>query len=77
MSAACCAVPARRWAGAGGSLSGLCLLLVPKCPACIAAYVALFTGAGIAAPVAEYLRPALVCLFAISSIAWTMTWRGH
>jgi hypothetical protein len=58
MSAACCAIAqkggrARRWFGAGGSIGpGAMLLLLPKCPACVAAYLAVWTGAGLAAPVA-------------------------
>jgi hypothetical protein len=74
MSAACCVIPrnrgkARRWFGAGGSLGpGAMLLLLPKCPACVAAYVAVWTGAGLAAPVAEYLRPVLAVIFVASVI---------
>jgi hypothetical protein len=44
------------------------LLLLPKCPACVAAYLAIWTGAGLAAPVAEYLRPVLATVFAASVI---------
>lgn len=74
MSAACCVIPrngrkARRWFGVGGSIGpGAMLLLVPKCPACVAAYLAVWTGAGLAAPVAEYLRPVLAAVFAVSLI---------
>lgn len=74
MSAACCAVPqnrrkARRWFGVGGSVGpGVLLVLLPKCPACVAAYLAVFTGAGLAGPVAEYLRPVMAVVFAASVI---------
>ncbi len=44
------------------------LLLLPKCPACVAAYVAIGIGAGLAAPVAEYLRPLMAAVFAASVI---------
>ncbi len=44
------------------------LVLLPKCPACVAAYVAIWTGAGLAAPIAEYLRPFLAVVFAASVI---------
>ena len=72
MSAACCAIPrkggkARRCFGVGGSIGpGAMLLLLPKCPACVAAYLAVWTGAGLAGPVAEYLRPVLATIFVLS-----------
>jgi hypothetical protein len=74
MSAACCALPhrrgkTRRWFGVGGSIGpGAMLLLLPKCPACVAAWLAVWTGAGLAAPVAEYLRPVLLVIFVASVI---------
>ncbi len=46
------------------------IALVPKCPACLAAYVALWTGLGLSLAVATYLRYGLLlvcggCLIAL------------
>jgi hypothetical protein len=42
------------------AVPGTLLAVLPKCPACFAAYVALWTGIGLAVPVASGLRWALV-----------------
>jgi hypothetical protein len=38
------------------ALPGAILVAVPKCPACLAAYVMLWTGLGLSLPAAAYLR---------------------
>ncbi len=70
------------WRGAGKSLrtsygslgSGLLLLLLPKCPLCIAAYLTLFTGASVALPIATRLRPLLEIVFAATAAFLLLRW---
>lgn len=62
---------------------GLGLALVPKCPMCVAAYVAAVTGAELSIPMAERLRLGLVILcatavmFAAARACGRLLWRGH
>jgi len=65
MNTRSCCREAARWVALG-----LGLALVPKCPACLAAYVAAITGAGISIPMAARLRVALLllCLGALAFV---------
>lgn len=55
-------------------LSGLTLLLMPKCPACLAAYVVLLTGISVSATAARHLQTGL---WAVSSGALVLlAWQG-
>jgi hypothetical protein len=57
------------WHGTSGCVgSGVMLVLLPKCPMCIAAYLTLWTGAGVAMPVATHLRPMAATLFFVSAL---------
>ncbi len=69
----CCHIQTERgpqrslWRGVrGGVGSGALLVLLPKCPLCIAAYLTLWTGASVAMPVATRLRPVLEMVFIVS-----------
>ena len=55
----------------GGALSGALLVLMPKCPMCIVAYIALVTGVGVSVSTAAYLREGmlLLCVSALGYLA--------
>jgi hypothetical protein len=58
----CCKVARRSGEVAGWLLPGATLALLPKCPVCMAGYVALISGMGVSIPTATYLRTALLVL---------------
>jgi hypothetical protein len=57
---------------------GLLLAIMPKCPACLAAYIALGTGLGLSFEAAEWLRWVLIglCVLALVYLAATRGRRG-
>jgi len=50
------------------------LVLLPKCPACLAAYIATITGAGISISAASYLRVILLTMCAASMAFLAARW---
>jgi len=69
MSGQCCRRGSRRRAGVAASiLPGAALVLLPKCPLCLAAWLGLMTGVGVSAVAAAYLRGAIVVL-CVASVA--------
>ena len=83
----CCHVQTRPkpqrnwWRRASGSVgSGALLVLLPKCPMCIAAHLAVWTGASVAMPVATHLRPLLEIVLTASAVLLLvphLTTRAH
>lgn len=52
----------RRLEAASSVAPAAILVFLPKCPACLAAYLAVATGAGVSITTAAYLRTSLLVL---------------
>lgn len=55
-------------------MPGILLGLVPKCPACVAAYIALATGITVSVSTASHLRMSLIVIGGVTifMVAWNM-----
>jgi hypothetical protein len=75
--------PASRWRHrreiAGWVIPGVTLILLPKCPACVVMYVALFSGVGISVASAATLRTSLLilCVATLLGLALKKTKGSH
>ena len=58
----------RAWRSIQWLLPATLLVLMPKCPLCVAAYFALFTGIGITVSVARWIQ-ILMLVFCLTSLA--------
>jgi hypothetical protein len=56
----------------GSIVSGIGLVLVPKCPACLAVYLAAGTGLAVPLPAAAHIRLLLVLLCVTLLLWWSL-----
>src|SRR5690606_35977438 len=68
--------PARLPAGGRWLVPGMLLVFMPKCPACLAGYVALATGIGLSLPTAAMLRSSLLvaCIASLLLLVLLSRW---
>jgi hypothetical protein len=59
----------RAWRSIQWLFPATILVLIPKCPLCVAAYVALFTGVAISVSTAQWIK-ILMVVFCLGSLAY-------
>lgn len=62
----------------GWLVSGGLLLLIPKCPVCLAGYIAAFSGLGLSVPAASGLRWTLlaICMSSLALLSFRLVRRA-
>jgi hypothetical protein len=73
MSRTCCNVARRSSEAAGWIVPSILLALVPKCPMCVAAYIALVSGVSVTMSTASIVRTSMI----VVSIATLMYVAGR
>jgi hypothetical protein len=72
----CCSNKTGRWTKAAGTvLPGAIAILLPKCPLCIAAWIAAGTGVAVPAMLAGSVRPLLAMVCVASVLLFVRRWR--
>jgi len=76
----CCKVVAARKSSrrvdvAGWIGTAALYALIPKCPACLAAHVAVWTGVGLSFGAAEFVRTALLAACVVAAVILVVRWR--
>lgn len=76
---ACGPVPRRPARAAASILSGLLLLILPKCPLCLAAWLTVATGLTISAATVTWMRTGILLLWtaAVAVFLWRRTSRAR
>jgi hypothetical protein len=59
----------RTWRSIQWLFPATVLVLIPKCPLCVAAYIALFTGVGVSVSTARWIQ-ILLLMFCLTSLAY-------
>lgn len=65
----CGSLRTRSLSALGWILPAAVLALMPKCPVCVAAYAAAFTGIGLSLTAASYLRSGLIAVAVVGLVA--------
>ena len=68
----------RAWRSIQWLFPATLLVLMPKCPLCVMAYLALFTGIGVTVSTARWIQ-ILMLVFCLTSLAYLAVryWRGR